>query len=223
MLEVVKISICVGCGLEVVAGILQVDVDGTTIGCGANGIFAIAPFPGISTDACNGTKLGTDGKVWSPCPEGIAFIDTNNSPQIGTIPLATVGPNGTYDFESVIVSITNTSACCTVSGIMSFMSGFTGTIDAASKLTAEMAAQEDGGAYVNASPASYEIFQNLHATDPLAWASNLYDQIWSTWAPGQVKTFRARTRFTQVTGAGDVLTGGVFELQWTLVPTSCGC
>src|SRR5688572_18058859 len=109
-------AICVGCGLEVVDGILKVDVDGTTIQCGASGLFSpVAAFPGISTDGCNGSKLGTDGKVWSPCPEGIAGI--NNTAGTGAaFPTVIVGPNNTYDWNSVVVSITNTSACCTVSG-----------------------------------------------------------------------------------------------------------
>jgi hypothetical protein len=216
-------SICVGCGLEVVDGILQVDVDGTTVTCGASGLTATATsFPGISTDACNGSKLGTDGKVWSPCPEGITGINNSASPNIGDIPLTMVTA-GVYNFESVAVAITNTSACCTVSGMVSFMSGFQGSIEAQSLLTAQMAVKEDAGAFINSSPASYEIFHNLHATDSMAWSSNLYDQIHSSWAPGATHTWTARTRFTQTNGDGDVTAGGFFELQWNLVPTSCGC
>jgi hypothetical protein len=221
-------AICVGCGLEVVDGILQVDVDGTTINCGGSGLFVVIPYPGISTDACNGISLGTDGKIWSPCPEGIAGID-NNAGSGAAFPTVMVGPNNTYDWDSVIVTITNTSACCTVSGMISFQTGFQGTLDPEAKLSSQMRINTDGGGFVPSSPSSYEVFHNVSTTTVQSWASNLYDQVFATFTPGQVRTFQAQERFTLISGPGTgaqdgtVDSGNIFEIQWTLVPTQCGC
>lgn len=215
-------AICVGCGLEVVGGILQVDVDGTTITCGGSGIAVVTPYPGISADACNAIKLGTDSKIWSPCPEGIAGINTTASIDAGLVPTVMTTPPADFHYRSVVVNILNTSACCTVSGQLHIAAGLNGDLATSSRLDAHMSTSIDGGGFITAVPASDWILDNTTAST-MIWACSLTDDFLVTLAPGADVDIQFRISLTLQSGSGNVNNLNVMEMQWVLVPTSCGC
>lgn len=238
-------AVCVGCGLQInpTSGLLEVLVrPGGGIGCDNAGSDAGLYLTGATTtgsncidvaggvvsinrseDACNAIECRANG-LFVPCPEGHAGIQNAASPQIGDIPLTMTGTGpSSYNFESEVTTITNPSNCCSLGGVISFMTNFQGTVPVNGYFTVQMFIQPDGGAYIGANPSAYEIVHNVgNAT--MQWGINLWDTGWYPFDPGQTRTFRSKATFTNIAGTTSVIAGGgQFETQWTLVPTSCGC
>lgn len=119
-------AVCVGCGLEVVDGLLAVDLAaGGGILCGDDGLYvSTSVLDPISPDACNGIVRRGNG-LYSPCPKALAFGIDTGSPQQGAVGAVTagVGPStNTYGFTSDAIVIDN-PLCCAVKGKITIRAG----------------------------------------------------------------------------------------------------
>lgn len=176
-------TVCVGCGLEVdeASGLLQVDVDGTSITCGAAGLQANFPAAlvgsncidvvggavsvNLSTDACNGIECRANG-LYAPCPDSIIVGD--NFDATGNIwPFEiNTGGSATFNADSLCsapstcggpgnqsIHVCNTT-CCGVAGFATIIASV-GNIDNASvgfAATVFLSTQVDGTGWTVATP-----------------------------------------------------------------------
>lgn len=116
-------AICIGCGLEVVDGILVPKLDPAGhITCSDAGLAVPGgvTVPGVSPDSCNGFELRGNG-YYAPCPDSIVGTTlVQVSPQGSGLPQA-VGDGGSFSYlndnSPTNIHICNTT-CCTVSGLV---------------------------------------------------------------------------------------------------------
>lgn len=191
--------------------------------------FAIGATPIISDDACNGFECRVDG-MWAPQPQpaesGIVTQVLNNL--IG-VPMVT---GNVVFYGNVCATITNTSTCCSLSGIVHVDFGNLGaTVQPNTLLRSGIEISTNGGGSWSAAgpPKNWDIDTNGFAAQT---QHSLYgdDEFWvapGSLGPGVALALCARLRLEVFNGslllfmpAGAGAAGG--EINWNFVPSG-GC
>ena len=239
----IKVSICVGCGLKVSGtGLLEVQLrpggglDCDNSGDANDGLFVTAASTtgsncidvvggvvsvNLSEDACNGLQCRANG-LYAPCPDSETGINSQGSANQGDIPLnVNTGGAATFDLVTIAaVSICNPT-CCTASGRISVMSGGI-FIDADPGYlgSTNLQISIDGGGFAS-SPVAEIWCDNNTASIQRFDLNNLEDDFWSNLGSGACTTVAARIRTVVSAGTGTINGILVFETQWDLNQTGC--
>jgi hypothetical protein len=227
-------AICVGCGLDVVDGVVEVQiVEGGGLACDpTTGLSVNFPAPSvldpISPDACNGIARRGNG-LYSPCPDAVLGAQDSASAQNSLLPLAITGTNNDYFFESDVVTITN-GLCCEVTGRITVLAGgLYVTAGTGFRAYGRLLVDINGAGYAAAFPETNRYVNNNGTGDIVADFNGLQDQNLLILAAGASATYRAEIQIHVDIGSGTLdqifspvsPPGAGFEFNWELVQTGC--
>ena len=199
-------AVCVDCGLEVVDGLLQVELDPAGgITCGAGGLVANFPAPPESV-----------------CPDAVTGLQqATNTVDPVTMPLAVSSGGGTFVWKSGVITISN-PLDCEVSGTISIRAGglyleandgFYGQ--------AQLLVNPDGGGLVPAYPDTMMVFENQSGGVLHSAFNNLVDENLLVVPGAGSVTYQAAVEIGMFAGTGTVSGTIGFEFNWTLPQTGC--
>jgi hypothetical protein len=217
-------ALCVGCGFEVIDGILEHKLDPAgNITCGAAGLAVAIPavLDPISPDACNGVERRGNG-LYVPCPDAVTGIIQNDSVNNDLLPLAVSGVNNTYTFSSGGGNTIANPLCCDVSGIIAIRAGGL-YLEAADGFygSCKLQINPNGVGLVDCSPDTTMVFENQSGSTVHTSFNNFVDENWISIPAGGSITYAAALVVFVNTGAG-TLSGNIkFEYVLTLPQTEC--
>lgn len=172
-----------------------------------------------SEDACNGITIRGNG-LYAPCPDGVITVANHGSPQ--ATPPFIVGVNNTYNFNSLVVRITN-NTCCTVEGqIVVRVGGLFGTAHPGFFGSSHIETSVTGGPpFTAAAPSTNKVIHNVTASNWSIDFNNTEEINYLTLGPGVFVDYIANFQLLANVGVCD-LSGSVdFEWNGILVQTGC--
>lgn len=219
-----KITICVGCGLDVTDdGILEVQRrPGGGIECDSTGLFATPVVK--SPDECNGFEIRGNG-YYSPCPKTVGAVIQNDSVNNDLLPFNSMVNGGEYSFTSGPSSVIGNTLCCAVRGIIAIRAGGL-YLDAVNGFygSARLQVNQGGGGLVDANPDTTMVFENKSGSNVHTSFNNLVDENVIE-IPGHSTSSIAAAVVVHVNlgGVGSTLSGFIrFEYVMSL-PMNCTC
>lgn len=214
-------AVCVGCGFEVVDGILQHKLDPAGhMTCGAAGLAVSIPgiLDPISPDACNGISRRGNG-LYSNCPDTITGA-VNNTDAIAPVTVSTGGA-GTFDWPQDVVTVNNT-LCCDVGGRISTRAGGIRLLTHTGfYCEANLDININGGGWGAAAPDTAIVFENQTGSDVHTALNGFLDENFLAISAGGSVTYQGRIHLHVLAGTADA-TGEIgVEINWVLPQINC--
>lgn len=232
----IPISVCVGCGLFVDAGLLKVQTNpnGCLVCDDTNGL-AVE----VSPDDCNALICRGNG-LWALCPDSFSCIQTVEFYGGAIIGVPDGLASGSYDLLSQCIAnacsscpggtdgrirFCNNSPCCTLEGFWDVQAyGGQVATNPGFNATAELFISTNGGAFVGASPVTLIRMQNNTAAVQTFNLSGLMDRNYISLpaGTGTCVDLQAMVRILVLAGTGTWESGPTFEFHFGPL-TQRGC
>lgn len=175
----------------------------------------------VSEDACNGIAIRANG-LYSPCPDGVITVANHTSPQSASLPFSAVGVNNTYNFNSLVVRITN-NTCCSVEGqIVIRVGGLFGTAHPGFFGSSHIQTSVTGGPpFFDAAPSTNKVIHNVTASNWAVDFNNTEEINYLALGPGAFVDYMAN--FLILANVGTIDLFGTVDFEWNGVLVQTGC